>query len=279
MSSIPLISPRDFDFVTSRLREFFRDVKGFVETHAQSGLDILAACEDPFNIATFDYAGDVWPMTQTGQMRLEQQLLADPSLPGLFCVTTSYRQEPDPKEGRHDLIFPMFEFEAPGDMKQLIELERELLKFLGFGLSDLYPCGFYNGIATRYGICELTDIHEAYLQKDFGNVFFLCWFPEYTSPFWNMKREGDYAKKIDVIICGMETIGSAERSTDVEDMRMRFHTISEGKYAKRLFANFRKDRVLEELERFLALPMRPRFGGGIGMTRMIRALKLVEILK
>ena len=277
--SIKFIDPREFDFAVSKLREFFRDKMGFVETHVQSGLDILAACEDPFNIATFDYAGDVWPMSQTGQMRLEQQLLTDPSLPGLFCVTTSYRQEPDPKPGRHDLIFPMFEFETHGDMVRLEQLERELLEFLGFGPVADYPAMRYERVAQLYGVRELNDIHEADIQENFGNVFFLKNFPEYTSPFWNMKREGDYAKKIDVILCGMETIGSAERSIDPEDMRLRFHTISDGKYAKRLFGSFRRDRVLAELDNFLALPMIPRCGGGIGMTRMIRALKLANLMK
>lgn len=274
-----LINPREYDFTATRLREFFHNKKGFIEAHVQSGLDILAACEDPFNIATFDYAGDVWPMTQTGQMREEELLLTDPSLPGLFCITTSYRQEPEPKKGRHDLIFPMFEFETHGDMDHLMQLERELLEFLGFGSGNSYPSGSYQAMAARYKTRELTYVHEAYLRRHFGDVFFLHTFPEYTSPFWNMKREGDCAKKIDVIICGMETIGSAERSTDPEDMRRRFHTISEGKYAKRLFANFRKDRVLKELKYFLALPMIPRCGGGIGMTRMIRAMKLAGILK
>ena len=277
--SIKLIDPREFDFAISKLRTFFRDVKGFVETHVQSGLDILAACEDPFNIATFDYAGDVWPMSQTGQMRLEQQLLTDPSLPGLFCVTTSYRQEPDPKPGRHDLIFPMFEFETHGDIVRLEWLERELLEFLGFGLATNYPATCYQRVTQLYGVRELIDIHEANLQENFGNVFFLKNFPEYTSPFSNMKREGDYAKTIDVILCGMETIGSAERSTDPEDIRLRFHTISDGKYATRLFGSFRRDRVLTELDNFLALPMIPRCGGGIGMTRMIRALKLANLMK
>lgn len=278
MRHVNLINPREYDFTVARVREFFHKSKGFVEAHVQSGLDILAACEDPFNIATFDYAGDVWPMTQTGQMRLEELLLTDPSISGLFCVTTSYRQEPEPKEGRHDLIFPMFEFETHGDMAHLMQLERELLEFLGFGSANSYPSGSYRSMATRYKTYELTDVHEAYLKRDFGDVFFLHTFPEHTSPFWNMKRAGNYAKKTDVIVCGMETIGSAERSCDPEDMRRRFHIISEGKYAKRLFANFRKDRVLEELECFLALPMIPRCGGGIGMTRMIRAMKLAGLM-
>ena len=53
-----------------------------------------------------------------------------------------------------------------------------------------------------------------------GPVFILKNFPEYTSPFWNMRRNDDKttANKIDVILSGMETIGSAERSIDIHDM-------------------------------------------------------------
>ena len=57
-------------------------------------------------------------------------------------------------------------------------------------------------------------------------------------------------------------------------MRDRFHTISDGMYSELLFAHFGKDRVLAELDAFLALPMVERFGGGIGITRLIRGLKL-----
>ena len=41
----------------------------------------------------------------------------------------------------------------------------------------------------------------------------------------------------------METIGSAERSTSVEDMRHGFNTISNGMYAKTLYSKFSKERV------------------------------------
>ena len=76
----------------------------------------------------------------------------------------------------------------------------------------------------------------------------------------------------------METIGSAERSTNVEEMRNNFFTISDGQYAKLLFNAFGKERVLKELEEYLALPMFPRFGAGIGVTRMARAMKLAGII-
>ena len=103
-------------------------------------------------------------------------------------------------------------------------------------------------------------------------------FPEFTSPFWNMSRYSDEltSKKIDVILNGMETIGSAERSTDKEQMAHTFHTISEGKYSELLYKLFGKERVEQELKDFLALDFFPRVGGGIGMTRIISALEKME---
>ena len=61
-------------------------------------------------------------------------------------------------------------------------------------------------------------------------------------------------------------------------MRDRFHSISGGAYAKTLFAKFTKARVEKELEAFLSLNFFPRSGGGIGMNRWIRALKLEGLM-
>src|SRR5438045_5929685 len=105
-----------FNSVVEKLRSFFKG-KGFVEVHTQDRLSILAACEDPDTVATYQYAGEVWPLPQTGQMWLEYELLTQPDLPGVFCVSTSYRNEPHPVPGRHKLIFPMFEFELKGDIE------------------------------------------------------------------------------------------------------------------------------------------------------------------
>ena len=141
-----------------------------------------------------------------------------------------------------------------------------------------YPTGSYAEVVKQYGLPEggeLTHDHEARLYADHGPVYFLKDFPEYTDPFWNMRRydNSDLAKKVDVIICGQETIGSAERSCDPEDMRHRFMTISNGGYANTLFSRFGKQRVLDEFEYFLKHQFFPRSGGGIGMTRMLRALR------
>jgi len=89
-----------------------------------------------------------------------------------------------------------------------------------------------------------------------------------------MARNDDgTSKKIDVILGGMETIGSAERSTDKEQMRETFYTISDGGYANLIIEKFGKERVEKELEDFLSFDFFPRSGGGIGMQRLMSALE------
>jgi aspartyl/asparaginyl-tRNA synthetase len=272
----PYIEPTAYHKTISRLREFFLG-KGFVETSTQSRLSILAACEDPTTIATYEYAGEIWPLPQTGQMWLEHELLKSPETPGFFCISTSYRQEPNPVPGRHEIIFPMFEFETKGGMKELEELERELLVHLGFGEKTTdFAEGDYLKVAQEYGVKDICGETEGKICKDKGNAFLLKNFPQYTSPFWNMKKNGDKAEKIDVLLYGMETIGSAERSCNPDEMRELFYTISGGEYAGILFRKFGRERVEKELEEFLSYNFFQRFGGGIGVTRMARALELLE---
>jgi len=74
-------------------------------------------------------------------------------------------------------------------------------------------------------------------------------------------------------------MGTAERSCNADEMRDLFHTISHGMYAKLLFNHFGKERVLAELDKFLSYDFFPRFGGGIGVTRLIRAVELSKIAR
>jgi len=267
-----LISPQKFTDTVGLLRSFFLD-KGFLEVHTQNRLSILAACEDPFNVATYNYAGQIWPLPQTGQMWLEHELLSSPDSKGFFCVSTSYRQEPNAIPGRHDIIFPMFEFEMPGDINDLKKMEYELVDYLGFKKPEEKTYKEWQKHFDMQYVWELEAKHENKMYDEFGTAM-ITDFPEFTSPFWNMSRydDKDASKKIDVILGGMETIGSAERSTDVDMMRDTFHTITDGEYSKLLFNLFGKDRVEAELEKFLEFDFFPRVGGGIGMTRMIAAL-------
>ena len=273
-----IIESEKFSKVVKRLREFFLE-KNFVEVHTQNRLSILAACEDPFNVATFEYAGKVWPLVQTGQMWLEYEILRKPDVAGYFCLTTSYRQEPNPVPGRHDIIFPMFEFEFKGTMEDLIVLQKELLTHLGYGKFEYYV-NDYKAIAEEFGTTELEHEHEERLYKEKSPVSFITNFPEFTSPFWNMRRnpDDDTSKKVDVILSGMETFGSAERETDKEVMRTRFNTIMEGTYKAKLFELFGEERTMLELEEYLDLDFIPRVGQGIGLTRLIKSMEKEGLL-
>ena len=271
-----LINPTKFTNAVGLLRSFFL-YKGFEEVHTQNRLSILAACEDPFNVATYNYAGQVWPLPQTGQMWLEHELLTKPSSKGFFCVSTSYRQEPNAIPGRHDIIFPMFEFEMPGNIDNLKAMEYELCEYLGFDKPTEKTYGEWQQQYSLDPMQELTAAHETDMYEEFGSTM-ITDFPEFTSPFWNMSRywDGETSKKIDVILGGMETIGSAERSCNIDHMRDTFHTITEGAYSNLLFELFGKERVEAELEEFLKFDFFPRVGGGIGMTRMISALDILK---
>ena len=262
-----LIDPKKYSETVDLLRSFFLS-KNFLEVHTQNRLSILAACEDPATVATYNYNGQIWPLPQTGQMWLEYELLSNPSVEGFFCVSTSYRAEPNPVEGRHETIFPMFEFEMKGGVKELEKMEIDLCEHLGIPLEE-ENIRKYDDWAFNYAVRELDHGHEAAIGRGM-----ITEFPEWTSPFWNMARNNDgTSKKIDVILGGMETIGSAERSTDKEQMRDTFYTISDGQYAQLIIDLFGRSRVEKELEDFLSFDFFPRSGGGIGVTRLISALQ------
>jgi len=263
-----------YNELVQKMRTFFQS-KGFKEVPTQSRLSILAACENPHSITTFEYKGEIWPLPQTGQMWLEYELLKNPEWEGVYCISTSYRQEKNPIPGRHELIFPMFEFESKGTMKDLLKLEEELLEYLGF---DEPFNTTYEGVCSEYGgVSILEDEHEQRMWKEKGSVVLLQHFPIRTNPFWNMQHgTNGIFNKVDVIMYGQETIGSAERSCDVEKMREMFYTIENGGYSAKLFELFGKERVEKELEEFLSFEFFPRYGGGIGMTRLARAYELLK---
>ena len=269
-----MYNTKTYDELVLKMRNFFLR-KGFIEVPTQSRLSILAACENPHSITTFNYCGEVWPLPQTGQMWLEYELLKNPEWEGVFCISTSYRQEKNPIPGRHELIFPMFEFESKGGMLELEKLEKELLDYLGFDDPVVVD---YDSMCEKYGgVKTLENEHETKMWEELGSAVSLQNFPLRTNPFWNMKHAGgEVFNKIDVILYGQETIGSAERSCNVEEMRKNFYTIEDGKYCEKLFELFGKERVEKELEEFLSLNFFERFGGGIGMTRMGRAYELLK---
>ena len=268
-----MYNTKTYHVLVQKMREFFLQ-KGFLEVPTQSRLSILAACENPHSITTYNYCGEVWPLPQTGQMWLEFELLKNPDWNGVFCISTSYRQEANPIPGRHELLFPRFEFESKGTMKEMVKLESELLKHLGFSSPVEVN---YDDVCKEYGGVEiLENEHEQKMWSEMGPVVSLQHFPRRTNPFWNMfQKADDTFAKVDVILYGQETIGSAQRSCNVEEMKNNFYTIEDGKYCAKLFELFGRERVEAELEDFLKFEFFERFGGGIGMTRLARAYELM----
>ena len=61
-------------------------------------------------------------------------------------------------------------------------------------------------------------------------------------------------------------------------MRKLFYTIIDGGYAGKLYELFGHDRVEKELEEFLSFDFFPRFGGGIGISRLIDGMKKEDLL-
>lgn len=283
---------KDYDKVNNLLRSFCKEW-GLLETYTQGSINPLAACENPKSISEFLYVSTeteedgsvtckkrVQAQLQTGQMQLELRLLQNPTAKGFYCHTTSYRSEQSPIPGRHLRIFPMFEFELPGDFSVLQKFENEMLDYLGF--KGPYPEIQYTDAQTKFGVKELEAEHEALLEKELGGVYIIKHFPEEFA-FFNMKRLTDAQGRVltakqDVCLSGIETIGSAERSTDKDQITESFYTISNGEYSGLLFEKFGKFRVEKALKEFLSYDMVPRFGGGIGMSRLIRAMKLQGLL-
>jgi len=264
----------DFDIVSRKFAQIFNE-RGSTKIWTQGRRSILAACEDPSNISPFRFSGEYYPLPQTGQMWLEMDLLNDPELRHIWCETTSYRDEVT-RDERHDIIFPMVEFESLGEFDDLLIDCESMVESLGFASEPVYID--YEAACDELGVQNIEAAEEQELAERYGNIIFLTHFPERTDPFWNMKRSGDLALKVDVLLYGCETFGCAARETDPDVMQDRFFNISNGKYAQTLFAHFGQERVVRELEAFLKLEMLPRYGGGIGVTRLVKAMKKEGIL-
>lgn len=266
------IDPKYYTVVVAALTYFFAKKKRYTEISTQNRFSILAACEQPETIVKINYCGKNWPLPQTGQMWLEYEILTKPQLStGVFCRTTSYREEKNPIEGRHMVCFPLFEFETLGTFEYLLELLDELLEFLGYSKAVHLDCSEMN---KKYKTNSLEHEHEQKMYDEYGAACFLKHFRYEDNPFWNMKfnDEGTIASKVDVILSGMETIGCAERSCNNEQMSKMFYSLCDGKYHKLIFENFTQERTEAELVAFLNLPKLPRIGAGLGVTRLISSL-------
>ncbi len=255
----------------SRLREFFI-ARGFIEVHPQSHISFLAIADDISTISTYNNGQESFLLPQTGHMWLEFELLKNPDLPGVFCCTTSYRQHKNPVPGRHENIFPIFDFETSGGIQSMLQIQRELLEHFDFDMG-LYKEFTHSNLTLDLGVKNIDAATESLIGQNVSPVTVVTDRPNSINKSWCAKRDNDRVKTSDVILYGMETIGASERAVNVEAMRERFYTIQDGLFAQTLFETFGQKRVERELGEFLSLDFFPRSTGSIGLTRMIRALR------
>lgn len=260
-------------------------------------VQVLAACEEPANIALthLSLPTDRWrcfengdgklsfPLLQTSQMRLEREILQSkqhdvmaPGQTGFFHWSTSVRDEADPIPGRHNKAFPLIEAEGMGTIHDLYQHVSDLYGHFNFPADPVLLS--YKDACAHLKVNDIGAAEELELWKKFGSLIFLHSFPVHET-FFNMEdNPNGTVRKMDVIACGAETNGCGERSTNPTRMYEKFFQQSGGEYAKRLFGIAGRKRVMQELDDYLALPMIPRWGYGMGGTRFIRALMLEKVL-
>lgn len=258
----------------SRLREFFTS-RGFIEVHQQSHQSFLAVADNLSTITTYQYGNETYLLPQSAHMWLEFELLKNPDLPGVFCCSTSYRQHKNPVAGRHENIFPIFDFETSGNIETMAKLQKELLEHFGFDISTLKTAQ-YEDITLDFGVRKIDAATETRIGRELSPITIVKNKPNSLNPSWSSKRKDNHVKTSDVILYGMEIIGASERGTNPEHMRERFYTIDDGNFAKTLFETFGQARVERELGEFLSLDLFPRSTGSIGLTRMISALRKLD---
>jgi len=271
------VSARELQIVLKIVQQFFNE-RGFEFVYVGDRLLIRAACEDVRSIAMFEYRKDgddvtlPWPQKQTSQMDLEDLVLAEGFI-RVHTLTTSYRKELRPIRGRHEGIFPLYEFEALGGYGELLALLEEFVQYLGF---DAPVFHYYDDVCDSEG--EVGWEQEKLLNPTPKSSAIITHFPVKHS-FWNMRRtpDGKYAYKADVILGGMETIGSGDREDDLEVMRTAFETLMDGEYASTLRELFGA-RIDREITAFLSHQFVKRYGGGIGLNRLVRAMRGAGLL-
>ena len=279
------IDPRTFNHIASILR--YECEKQAFLWWQPSEPSILAACEDPETLLSYveNSTGREFPLQQTNQMWLEYALLQSikdmTAISGLYCLTESHRDEVKQKERHKDRIinkrFNMFEIEMLGDFDIYLEFFKSLL--IALGVKDEHI-----KVVTYYQACKLlkqdqytyilTDDDEVWLNANIAPCVLLCYFPERTNPFWNMRRLPDgTAAKCDLILGGMECAGGAQRSTNISMQLAAFNNLPG--YKDKLFADFGQDRVLAELDYYFSLltPHSVRSGCGIGLSRLAVGLE------
>lgn len=232
---------KKYNTVIHLLRQFL-DKMNFIELFTQNKLSILTVCDDPKSMCTFNYGGYVWPLPQSSIIWLEYELLTNQDLVGIYTLCTTYKNDSNYTRKQSENIFeadvvtPKFEFVTFGDYSDINTMVVNLLQELGF--LDKYTFVNYNKIAKRRGSTDLS-VQDIVPTKV---VTFVDYIPEQK---WGMK----YTSK--VYILQTEVMTFSEHLKDSNELLETFLTLDNGHLAEYLYAQFSKERVDDELFKFI----------------------------
>lgn len=235
---------KKYSILINLIRNFLNKLN-FIELFTQNKLSILTICNDPKSMCTFNYGGYVWPLPQSGIIWLEHELinLNEMNNPGgIYTMCTCYKNDPNYTRKMSENIFeadivtPIFEFAAFGQYSDMQTMVINLLQELGFRTK--FNIINYNQIAKKRGSREL-DITDIVTDKI---VTFLEYIP---NPKWGMK----YTTQ--VIILQTDVLTFSEHITDSNDLLETFYTYDNGSLAEYLYSQFSKERVDDELYKFI----------------------------
>ena len=282
------VNPNDFKKCIYKMRNFFKS-KGFIDLTPTHCTKNIISCYQDHKHKT------IWPLS-----KCEHTLLLNPDKEGYFGIT-NYNSK--------TCSYMMFEFEGKGNINNLINIEKELMEYIGFekniidnrnfttNISNVYDLhtknqmlskaltveykdyhnGDYNKIIKALNVKNIGKKEEKLIQKKYGDIFLLKNIPRYESQFWNTNFENNIAKHVDVIVHGQKTIYSCERSCDIEQMYETFNTILNGQYADTLH-NMYGDDIENELHNYFSNIFFNRYGGNIDIIGMTRGMTISNLL-
>lgn len=290
--------------ITGLIRDFFQQ-NGFIDISTPSDWSIIGACYDPKTVALIKSEDCIWPLPQTNQVWLQYELLnsrnlENSSAKGYFFEHTSYNRGKS-LQGKKPPRFlpgietitkdiqmsPILEFETNGTMSDLMNLEMDLICHLGYDKPTKLSYEEALEIVNKNQETEILDnADEQTLCREQNSVILLYNHPERTNPFWNIKRDENtsHSCKVDVLMYGLKTIISAERSMNPKDIKHFFFTMKDGEYVKSLYNQFGIDRPIGELYQMLNYLSSqtqenepdPMCGGTIDLVPLIQSYEMLQ---
>lgn len=289
-----IVHPNVSYILNGRIDNFMRLQQfKYVYSHTDDLLN-LAACENHKAIASTVFGNRIAALPQTAQMLLETYLLLFDDVNSIYTQSISYRDEEIVKDSRHLRLFSMLEIEQRGGFDKL-KMFLELFSEYFFGKSIKFVSYFEALELVGKKLNDtLSEADETVIVGEYDCPVGLYYFPESSNPYFNMSRTTftykgkDYrvAEKIDLLVKdregrALEVGGFAKRSSDILDIINNFETLMDGAYKNTLYAIAGKSAINKEFDQYLTIlqaaiyrNMAERWGGGIGILRLLETMQV-----